>query len=95
MGGRSGKPSSDRCHEVWLTASTNGAVERANRTHTEEFHQWSLSPPTVAALGAELREWERIYNTVRPHQTLGYLTPKEFLDQWNQQHARKEVVSRR
>mgnify|MGYP003863094493 CR=1 FL=1 len=73
----------------------NGAVERANRTHTEEFHQWSLSPPTVAALGAELREWERIYNTVRPHQALGYLTPKEFLDQWNQQHARKEVVSRR
>jgi len=72
-----------------------GAVERANRTRTEEFHQWSLSPPTVAALGAELREWERIYNTVRPHQALGYLTPKGFLDQWNQQHARKEVVSRR
>jgi hypothetical protein len=25
------------------------------------------------------RHWERIYNTVRPHQALGYRTPAEFL----------------
>ncbi len=73
----------------------NGAVERANRTHTEEFYHWSLADPTVSELGAELREWERVYNTVRPHQALGYLTPKQFLDQWNQQHSGKEVLSRR
>jgi putative transposase len=73
----------------------NGAVERANRTHTEEFYQWSLSPPTVAELGAELREWENVYNTVRPHQALGYLTPRQFLDQWNQnqQLSGKEELS--
>jgi len=73
----------------------NGAVERANRTHTEEFYHWSVAPPTVAELGAELREWETIYNTVRPHQALGYLTPKEFLDQSNQQNSGREVLSRR
>ena len=72
----------------------NGAVERANRTHTEEFYHWSEAPPTVRELGAELREWERIYNTVRPHQALGQRTPKEFLDRWNQDHQRKEVLSR-
>jgi transposase InsO family protein len=30
-------------------------------------------------LNRELRHWERIYNTVRPHQALGYLTPQQFL----------------
>lgn len=73
----------------------NGCVERANRTHTEEFYHFSTADPTVADLGAELRAWEHVYNTVRPHQALGYLTPREFLDQWNQQHSRKEGVSRR
>ncbi len=72
----------------------NGAVERANRTHTEEFYHFSTANPTVAELGAELRQWETLYNTVRPHQALGYLTPKQFLDNWNQQHPRKEEVSR-
>ena len=32
-------------------------------------------------LNRELRHWERIYNTVRPHQSLGYLTPHQFLRQ--------------
>ena len=30
-------------------------------------------------LNRELRQWEQIYNTVRPHQALGYLTPQQFL----------------
>jgi transposase InsO family protein len=30
-------------------------------------------------LNRELRRWEKIYNTVRPHQALGYLTPLQFL----------------
>jgi putative transposase len=57
----------------------HGAVERANRTHTEEFYECSTAEPTVAALGVELRAWEHIYNHIRPHQALGYLTPAEFL----------------
>ncbi|MCL4459104.1 MAG: integrase core domain-containing protein, partial [Chloroflexi bacterium] len=73
----------------------NGQVERAQRTHTEEFYECSTADPTVAALGAELRAWEKAYNTIWPHQALDYLTPKEFLDAWNQHHGRKEVVSRR
>ena len=30
-------------------------------------------------LQAGLRVWETVYNTVRPHQALGYLTPAEYL----------------
>ncbi len=52
----------------------NGAVERANRTHTEEFYQVTPCSLEMKKLNRELRQWEKIYNTVRPHQSLGYLT---------------------
>jgi putative transposase len=57
----------------------NGAVERANRTHTEEFYQVTACSLEMKKLNRELRQWEKIYNTVRPHQSLGYLTPRQFL----------------
>jgi transposase InsO family protein len=61
----------------------NGAVERAQRTHTEEFYQVTPCSLEMKALNRELREWEKTYNTVRPHQALGYLTPQQFLQQWH------------
>jgi len=66
----------------------NGAVERANRTHTEEFYQVTPCSLEMKKLNRELRHWENIYNTVRPHQSLGYLTPQQFLRQTSSQ--RKE-----
>jgi putative transposase len=66
----------------------NGAVERANRTHTEEFYQVTACSLEMKKLNRELRHWEKIYNTVRPHQALGYLTPLQFLRQISSQ--RKE-----
>jgi putative transposase len=57
----------------------HGAVERANRTHTEEFYEVTTAEPELAAFQAELRAWEIVYNTIRPHQALGYLTPAEYL----------------
>lgn len=59
----------------------NGRVERANRTHTEEFYELTPCALSLAQLNAELQAWERTYNTVRPHQALGYLTPQQFLAQ--------------
>ncbi|GAC1664728.1 MAG: integrase core domain-containing protein [Candidatus Limnocylindrales bacterium] len=57
----------------------HGAVERANRTHTEEFYEVTTAEPDLSSLQAELRVWEIVYNTIRPHQALGYLTPAEYL----------------
>lgn len=72
----------------------NGQVERANRTHQEEFYEvhedlaW-----TVTALGPQVQAWEHTYNTVRPHQALGYLTPAEYVERWRAGVIRKEQVS--
>jgi len=68
----------------------NGGVERAHRTHTEEFYEITDSTFEIANLTQELLEWERIYNTIRPHQALGYLTPLRFLEQQKCHHG-KEV----
>jgi putative transposase len=59
----------------------NGYVERANRTHTEEFYEVTDSSFEINELNKSLLEWEYTYNTIRPHQSLGYLTPKKFLEQ--------------
>jgi transposase InsO family protein len=57
----------------------NGCVERANRTHTEEFYEVTDAETTLADLRPALLDWETTYNTIRPHQALGYLTPAEYL----------------
>ena len=69
----------------------NGAVERAHRTHTEEFYEVTDSSFDLPDLREELLEWEEVYNTVRPHQALDYVTPLKFLEQWKV-YKRKEVM---
>ena len=58
----------------------NGHLERPRRAHHEEFYQVFPDNWNAAHLNALLRRWERSYNTVRPHQELGYLTAHEFLE---------------
>lgn len=60
----------------------NGCVERSNRTHTEEFYEVHDFPLELPLLNQELKKWENIYNTVRPHQALDYLTPLEYIQRW-------------
>ena len=69
----------------------NGHVERAQRTHTEEFYEVTDASFELLKLNQALLEWEKVYNTIRPHQALGYLTPQEFLGRY-QQNQKREVM---
>jgi transposase InsO family protein len=60
----------------------NGHVERAQRTHKEEFYQLLDPPDSIEELRERLKAQEVCYNTVRPHQALGQLTPAEFYHRW-------------
>lgn len=60
----------------------NGHVERSHRTHNEEFYQVLAESDQVPALNRQLQHWERTYNCIRPHQSLAYLTPLEFITRW-------------
>jgi putative transposase len=57
----------------------NGCVERAQRTHTEEFWECYEDDLDLDKVRPALRDWENLYNTYRPHQSLAGLTPKEYL----------------
>ena len=56
----------------------NGHVERAQRTHKVEFYRYADPPLSLTGINKALRTWERVHNCIRPHQALGYLTPKAF-----------------
>jgi putative transposase len=58
----------------------NGHVERAQRTHRQEFYCRVQLPNSLKEVNRELRRWENVHNCYRPHQALGYKTPKAFLE---------------
>jgi transposase InsO family protein len=60
----------------------NGYVERANRTHREEFYEVETIGHTMEEHNQQLEKWQYIYNYVRPHQSLDYLTPAEYHKFW-------------
>lgn len=61
----------------------NGHVERAQRTHTEEFYELYDGDLGMVPLNEALLAWERIYNTVRPHYSLDGQTPEEYLERYH------------
>jgi len=61
----------------------NGGVERANRTYTEEFWRCHPMRKSVRDLAPKLLQWERLYNTVRPHHGIWLLTPLELLQRYH------------
>ena len=63
----------------------NAHVERSHRTHNEEFYQVHAESDHVPTLNFQLRHWEKTYNCIRPHQSLAYLTPLEFVTRWKRQ----------
>jgi len=65
----------------------NAGVERAQRTHKEEFYELVDLPDTITELRRLLLVQERTYNTVRPHQTLGQVTPWA----WLQRHQKQKT----
>ena len=68
---------------LWPHSSKlNGGVERANRTHAEEFYEITDITFELADLRPKLLERESICNIYRPHQAVDYFTPLQFLEHY-------------
>ena len=65
----------------------NGRVERLNGTARREFWECCDGDLDLPTLQAALRDWEVTYNTVRPHQALGYQTPSSVLSSQSFSHV--------
>ena len=70
--------------------SQNGLIERLNGTLRGECLnlEWFKS---MEELNGQIQEWPVIYNTIRPHSSIGYKTPDE-LEQLNQSLYYKAVA---
>lgn len=70
----------------------NTRVERNIQTSKQEL--WAhRAGYDVGELNRITSEWNETYNDYRPHQSLGYLTPNEFLNSWYDSSKRREHVS--
>ncbi len=47
-------------------------------------------PADLGPLEAALLRWNHVYETVRPHQALGYKTPEQFCQNWLKEHREKK-----
>jgi len=69
----------------------NGHVERSNRTHREEFYEVYDVDLELEEHNRQLAEWEYVYNYIRPHESLDYLTPNQYYRQWKRDSRRKAL----
>lgn len=58
----------------------NAVIERSFRTDQDEFYYWlEKEPKHIGELNEWLQKFINQYNTVRPHQSLNYLTPLQTI----------------
>jgi transposase InsO family protein len=63
------------------TPKDNPMLERFNRTIQEEFVEMTpIAVDEVTEFNNALTEWLIEYNSIRPHETLDYLTPLEYIE---------------
>jgi putative transposase len=69
----------------------NGHVERSNRTHREEFCEVYDVDLNMEEHNKQLAKWEHVYNYIRPHESLDYLTPYQYYRQWKRDSRQKAL----
>lgn len=57
----------------------NAYVEISHEADKREFYQQGNVCSLLPAMQRKIKEWEDVWNNVRPHQALNYLTPSEYL----------------
>ncbi len=69
----------------------NGLIERLNGTLRKECLnlEWFESIPKF---NEKIQEWWHVYNAIRPHSSIGYITPDEF-EKLNKNFYFKVVVA--
>jgi hypothetical protein len=65
-------------------------LERALRSHNEEFYELMADSGQLPARNRQPLGWEHTHNCARPHQAPGYLIPSEFVAQWKRSVQNQE-----
>jgi len=67
----------------------NSRVERKIQTTASELWNYRTGYD-IKEINEIVCEWNETYDDIRPHQSLGYLTPNEFLSSWYVSSKHKE-----
>lgn len=62
----------------------NPRVERSHLTDEREYSRQGYRFKTLAEQKEALKQWEHVYNYIKPHQALSGLTPMEFYKLWKE-----------
>lgn len=68
------------------TPKQNTYVENSHGSDKKEFYQQGNVCSDFTVMRTRLEEWQNIWNRIRPHEALNYLTPSEYFLKW--QHGR-------
>ena len=60
----------------------NSYVEISHGADEREFYRQGNVRIDFEIMRTILKEWQKTWNEVRPHQALGYLTPKAYYEKW-------------
>jgi transposase InsO family protein len=58
----------------------NCYVEISHGADEREFYQQGNAYSDIEVMRRKIKEWEHIWNNIRPHASLNYLTPNEYLE---------------
>jgi putative transposase len=61
------------------TPKQNTYVEISHEAGEREFYKQGNVCPILEVMQRKIKEWEDVWNNIRPHQALDYLTPYEYL----------------
>jgi transposase InsO family protein len=72
------------------TPKVQSHIERFNRTLQEEFVNYHIDQllDSPEEFNQSLKKWIIYYNTVRPHQALNYMTPRDYLIQLQERNPK-------
>ena len=71
----------------------NSYVERSHRSDEIEFYSNGNKVCNVEVIKDRIAEWEHIWNNIRPHEALDFLTPNQYLDKYfSNKKACKTVI---
>lgn len=77
-----------RCKELSIphyytyprTPKQNTYVERSHGSDKEEFYNQGNVYQDRKIMNQKIKEWQDVWNDIRPHQSLNYMTPNEYLN---------------
>lgn len=69
----------------------NGNVERSNGTAKYEFYHQYTAQPSLFMISKNLQKFALFYNTIRPHQGVGFLTPRQFYEVINKEALKSHM----